>query len=166
MGIFLLLLGWRVLSIYFIFTARKRSLGQGNIFTPVCHSVHGGRAWLWGVCMISGGCAWLPGGGSVWLLGGMHGCQGEGMHGCWGGMSGCLGGAWLLGGMCGCLGGHAWLQGCVVVGGMHRIRRDTVNERAVRILLECILVGANFDQIPSRWQKWLRFLNLEKCQIA
>ena len=29
----------------FIFiTARKRSLGQGNIFTPVCHSVHGGSA--------------------------------------------------------------------------------------------------------------------------
>ena len=26
---------------YFI-TACKRSLGQGNIFTPVCHSVHGG----------------------------------------------------------------------------------------------------------------------------
>ena len=26
-----------------IFTARKRSLGQGNIFTPVCHSVH--RGW-------------------------------------------------------------------------------------------------------------------------
>ena len=25
-----------------IITARKRSLGQGNIFTPVCHSVHGG----------------------------------------------------------------------------------------------------------------------------
>ena len=24
-----------------MFTARKRSLGQGNIFTPVCHSVHG-----------------------------------------------------------------------------------------------------------------------------
>ena len=24
------------------FTARKRSLGQGNIFTPVCHSVHRG----------------------------------------------------------------------------------------------------------------------------
>ena len=23
-------------------TARKRSLGQGNIFAPVCHSVHGG----------------------------------------------------------------------------------------------------------------------------
>ena len=25
-----------------IFTARKRSLGQGNIFAPVCHSVHKG----------------------------------------------------------------------------------------------------------------------------
>ena len=23
-----------------MFTARKRSLGQGNVFTPVCHSVH------------------------------------------------------------------------------------------------------------------------------
>ena len=26
-----------------VITARKRSLGQGNIFTPVCHSVHGGE---------------------------------------------------------------------------------------------------------------------------
>ena len=25
-----------------IFTARKRSLGQGNVFTCVCHSVRGG----------------------------------------------------------------------------------------------------------------------------
>ena len=25
-----------------IFTGRKRSLGQGNVFTPVCHSVHRG----------------------------------------------------------------------------------------------------------------------------
>ena len=29
------------IKIYF-FTAHKRSLGQGNIFAPVCHSVHGG----------------------------------------------------------------------------------------------------------------------------
>ena len=28
-----------------IFTARKRSLGQGNIFAPVCHSVHRRGAW-------------------------------------------------------------------------------------------------------------------------
>ena len=30
------------LSPYLFITARKRSLGQGNIFTPVCHSVHTG----------------------------------------------------------------------------------------------------------------------------
>ena len=28
-------------------TARKRSLGQGNIFAPVCHSVHGGGGSAW-----------------------------------------------------------------------------------------------------------------------
>ena len=48
-----------------IITARKRSLGQGNVFTPVSHSVHraGGRAWQ-GVGMHGRrgmhdrGCAW------------------------------------------------------------------------------------------------------------
>ena len=44
---------------------------------------------------------WLQ--GACMVAGGMHGCQGS-MHGCR---------------------GHAWLWG-----GMHRIRRDTVNERA------------------------------------
>ena len=36
-----------------------------------------------------------------------------------------------------------WGGACVVFwgeGGMRRIRRDTVNERAARILLECILM--------------------------
>ena len=46
-----------------IFTARKRCLGQGNVFTRVCHSVHipsgGGRG---GLCVVS-----RP----VWLLGPM-----------------------------------------------------------------------------------------------
>ena len=37
-----------------LITARKRSLGQGNIFTPVCHSVHRGG------CLVPGGCL-LPG---------------------------------------------------------------------------------------------------------
>ena len=33
----------RIFWVYDLFiTARKRSLGQGNIFTPVCHSVHRG----------------------------------------------------------------------------------------------------------------------------
>ena len=69
----------------FVFTARKRSLGQGNIFTPVCHSVHRG-----------GGHAWL---------GDMHGCGGD-MHGC--------GGACMVaGGVHGCWRGHSWLcRGC------------------------------------------------------
>ena len=39
-----------------IFTARKRSLGQGNIFAPVCHSVHRG------VCSVHAGRPPLPGG--------------------------------------------------------------------------------------------------------
>ena len=114
-----------------IFTTHKRSLGQGNIFTPVCHSVHrgacvvapggGGHAWLLlgGMCGCSRGCGcsqgrrwhvWLllgvcmvaPGAWHVWMLpGGMHGCS-------WGGR------AWLLpGGAC-----------MVALGGVHGIRRD------------------------------------------
>ena len=179
-------------------TARKRSLGQGNIFTPVCHSVHrGGHAWL-----LWGGHAWLLWGdvhgcsrgscvvalgGHAWLLwGGMCGCSGGHVWLLWGacmvawgrGMHGCLGGgacmvAWERG-MCGCSGGDVWLLGgcmvgvcvwllqgacmvalgvCMVaLGGVHGCswggghawdtmrHGDMVNERAVRILLECILV--------------------------
>ena len=40
-----------------VITARKRSLGQGNIFNPVCHSVHGGVPGPVGVCLIWGGGA-------------------------------------------------------------------------------------------------------------
>ena len=37
--------------------------------------------------------------------------------------------------------GHAWQEVCVAGGGhAWQILRDTVNERTVRILLECILV--------------------------
>ena len=38
-------------------TARKRSLRQGNVFTPVCHSVHGGRT-----CVAKGACVSEEGG--------------------------------------------------------------------------------------------------------
>ena len=113
-----------------------------------------------GACVVAlGGCAWLLPGGHAWLLwGGMHGCSWGGMHGfCQGGVRDfSLGGgghAWFLpGGACVVFpGGHAWffLGGAWFFpggmrgfsrGGVHRIRRDTVNERAVRILLECILV--------------------------
>ena len=63
----------KLLSILKIITTRKRSLGQGNIFTPVCHSVHkGGHAWLF-----------RGGGACVVALGGVHGCpRGVGVCGC------------------------------------------------------------------------------------
>ena len=78
-----------------IITARKRSLGQGNIFTPVCHSVHTG-----GVCVVApgGACVVLFGGacvvlfgGRVWfyLGGGVHGFSGGHVWFFWrGGMRG------------------------------------------------------------------------------
>ena len=55
----------------YLFTDRKRSLGQGDVFTPVCHSVHG-EGWLpnmhhwshdWGVCIQ--GALHLGGGGQI-----------------------------------------------------------------------------------------------------
>ena len=79
-----------------------------------------------GACTVAGwggmcvhGCS---GGWHAWLLlGCVHGCT-------WGGVRGCSQGE----GVCVVApGGHAW--------DMTRYR-DTINERAVRILLECILV--------------------------
>ena len=101
-----------------------------------------GHAWLPGACMVVRGHVWLP-----WGVGGVHGCPGVGLvaggH-VWlpgacmvvGGVHGCQGHAWLPGGVHGCQGEGA----CVVGRGVHGIRRDTVNEQAVRILLECILI--------------------------
>ena len=67
-------------------TARKRSLGQGNIFTPVCHSVH-----RWGGVW-SGGRVPAPGGGREggWclVLEGVPAPRGSGPRG-----SACSGGA-------------------------------------------------------------------------
>ena len=134
-----------------------------------------------GGCGCSGEHAWLlQGVCMVALGGGMHGCSQGGMCGCsrghawllWGG-SACMvapgGHAWLLwgacmvalgggmhgcyqGGMCGCSQG-----GCMVALGrgawdMTRYG-DTINERAVCILLECILVS-NFIVSVHRfdWQ--------------
>ena len=112
-------------------TRRKRSLGQGNIFTPVCHSVHRGgmRGFIWGACMVllgghawfySGACMVLFKGVCVVLLGGMHGFI-------WGACMVLFGGACmvLFGRACvilfgGCVwfysGGHAWFYGgaCMV----------------------------------------------------
>ena len=123
-------------------TARKRSLRRLCFYR--CLSVHRG-----GACMVT-------------PMGGMCGCSRGGMRGCsQGGMSGCSRGhAWLLqGGICtvaprgvcmvapggACMvapGGHAWLQG----GHAWFFRWDAVNERAVRILLECILVFSECER--------------------
>ena len=123
-----------------VITARKRSLGQGNIFTPVCHSVHkgmcmvapeGGCAWLlwgegacvvalggmcgfiWGACVVlfRGACMVLFGGACMVLFGGMHGFI-------WGGMHGFIWGACVV-----LFGGCAWFysEGMhgFIRGGMH-----------------------------------------------
>ena len=101
----------------------------------------GGLRGCRGACVVAGVCAWLPGD--------MHGCRGQawlpgGMGGCWGGMHGCRGmhGCWVV---CGC-----W-------GGLLRIWWDTVNKRAVCILLECILVIRLFLQEDE--------VNFKSCDI-
>ena len=104
----------------YIITARKRSLGQGNIFTPVCHSVHRGgtcvvapggmhgcsRGWACvaapgGVCVVAlGGRAWLLWGACMVTLGGVYMVAPGGhawllrggVHGCLGAARGCWGG--------------------------------------------------------------------------
>ena len=129
------------------------------MFLHVCvcpwEGMHGrGCAWQ-GACMV-GECAWwgsmcgrracmtggVHGGGHVWQRGSMHGrgvfvavgcVAGEGMcdRGCaWWGR--CMAGGMHGGGMCGRGACMPW-----------QIPRDTVNERAVCILLECILVFLN-----------------------
>ena len=112
----------------------------------------GGHAWLRGgphgcrgACVVAGGCvvarghAWLPG-EHAWLPGVACMVAGGdgGMHGCWGACMVAGGHASLLGACI--IAGEGSVHGCWGMGGVHRIRRDTVNERAVRILLECILV--------------------------
>ena len=73
-------------------------------------------------------------GGHAWLLrGGMRSCSG-GMHGC------SQRGACVV-----FSGGCAWF----FPGGVRRIRRGTVNERAVCILLECILVLLLFERLQN-----------------
>ena len=73
----------------------------------------------------------------------MRGCSQGGVHGCsWGGHVWLLwGGVWLLWGACMVAPGGACM---VAPGGGHvwdtTRYGDTVNERVVRILLECILV--------------------------
>ena len=158
---------------YIIITARKRSLRRLCFYR--CLSVHtggvcmvlfgeggvcgfiGGHAWFYlgGVCGFIWGevCVVLFGGHARFYLGGVHGFI-------WGACMVLFGGhTWFyLGGMHGFIGGHAWfyLGGVCgfIWGGMHgffqffQIQWDTVNERAVRILLEYILVCIKLFSSP------------------
>ena len=72
--------------------------------------------------MAKGKHAWH--GGSCMVKGGVHG---EGGH------------VWQRGSMHG-MGGHAWRRGACMVKGRHAWQERRPLQRAVRILLECILV--------------------------
>ena len=86
-----------------VVTARKRSLGQGGVFTPVCHSVH--REGLHPGGLPPGGLHWRGGSASRGV---------------------CMRGGGEVG---------QWAKPPP-----YQILWDTVNEPAVHILLECILV--------------------------
>ena len=132
----------RILLERFLVTACKRSLGQGNVFTLVCHSVH---RWVGfpacitghmtrGVC-IGGGSAF----GGVCLQGGLH-TRGSAS------------------------GGSSTSRGSLHARGFGRppivgILQDAVNRRTGRILLGCILVenlGLNLPKCSSVFQLPIR----------
>ena len=109
----------------------QRSWGK-VIFSEACvnNSVHwrGRRVWR-RACMAGG----MRGGGHAWQMG-MHGrgaCMAGGVHG---GGGACM----VVGGRGVCVGGHVWGV-CMAHMPPRQTLRDTVNERAVRILLECNL---------------------------
>ena len=137
--------------------------------------VHGFIRGAWVVLL--GGHAWFYSGACVVLFGGRVWFY-------WGDMRGFIWGACMVlfrgacmvlfrGGMCGfiqggCMrvlfGGHAWfyLGGSAWFFQFFRIQWDTVNERAVRILLECILVVMKFRNVSESIQEKLKcwFYNL------
>ena len=138
--------------------------------TPVCDSVNGGHAWLlWGGMH---GCSTR--GGVCDYEGGMRGCSRGVCMVAWGGMCGCSGGVCMVAWGEACmvaLGGHMWLlqggvHGCSGGRGVHgclgghawdKTRYgDTVNERAVGILLECILVSLVISFMLNKIRKHLK----------
>ena len=105
----------------------KRSFGQGNIFTPVCHSVHRGGMYLVpGGAPGPGGCTWSRGGtwsGGVYLVpGGVPGPGGVylvrgGVYLVWGGVYLVPGGTWSW--------GVHLVRGCTWSGGVYLVRGGT-----------------------------------------
>ena len=83
------------LYLFQVFTARKRRLGQGNVFTGVCLFTRGGGICLKGGLHLGGGC--IGGSASMHLGRGLHGgsvSRGGGLHP---GMRVCIGGGGGLG---------------------------------------------------------------------
>ena len=136
-----------------IFTAPKRSLRRLCFYTCLSVIVFTGGGC---VCMAGGGVrAWggacIPKGMCVWR--GLHGCEGHAWQ------QACLGGH-------ACPGVHVWgacmAGGCVWPGSVHAMHDPpvwyyeirSVNERAVRILLECILVMTKFPQYITTLILW------------
>ena len=101
-----------------------------------CVVAPGGHAWLLrGGVVALGGHAWLLWGGRVWLL---------------------SGGVVASGGMRGCSqGGHVWLLGGGMCGffSFFGYNEITVNERAVRILLECILIDYYISEMCLKFPR-------------
>ena len=142
-----------ICAVVFVFTARKRSLGQGNIFRSVCQEFcpRGGGGGI-PACLagfqahIQGGCLGGSGGGGLLVhsQGGSLGGSGPGpqprakFRGIWPG-------GYLLGGVtCSLIRGEG---GC----GDPPV---TASAAALRILLECILVW---------WEVWF-LLNSRKVE--
>ena len=96
-----------------IFLPPAKEVCEGYVFTGVCLS--GGHAWQEG-----GMCGWR--GACMAGRGGVHG------------RGACM--------ACACAWQGACMTGVVAHTSPQQILRETVNERAERILLECILVGS------------------------
>ena len=106
---------WNAFLFQLIFTAHKRSLGQGNVFTDVCLSTGGRGSASRGSASVGEGVCIQGGRGSASKRGDV-----------------CIQRGWARGG-----GLH---QGVGQTPLPQHGLRDTVNKRTVRILLECILV--------------------------
>ena len=89
----------------------KNSVHRGDVYGGGRVHCRRGHGRREGVCMAGGMC-----GNGACMVGGVHGMGG--VHGR----------------------GHVWHKGSCMACTLWQILQDTVNEQAVRILLECILV--------------------------
>ena len=78
--------------------------------------------------MHGGGCVWQR----AYVAGGACVAGGRAWQGDVHGKGACMAGGW-----------HAWKGACMAEGCAWQILQDMVNERVVRILLECILVNSS-----------------------